>query len=70
MAGSLRSNHCPNARYNRLILVSLKLFLLYLFEVFFGSEWGVDLVGKVVVVVGKVGVVFGAVELDEIPGIL
>jgi hypothetical protein len=41
--------------------------LLYLFEVFLGSELGVDLVGNVVVVLGEVGVVFGAVELSEIP---
>jgi hypothetical protein len=40
--------------------------LLYLFEVFFGSELGEEVLGNVVVVLGDRGVVFGAVELGEI----
>jgi signal transduction histidine kinase len=42
--------------------------LLYLFEVFSGSELGKELVGYIVVLLGEFGVVFSAVELGEIPG--
>ncbi len=42
-------------------------FLLDLFEVFGGSELAVELVGGLVVLLGEVGVVFGAVELGKVP---